>query len=228
MKKILYIGAGLDLNPIKHFPDINEFVFVDTLPSTEYDTDNFIPDLTHSAKTLGFDFEYIKETDFKYFTSIMTITQRIKWIGRVLETFPQINPSVAVFYNYKTSQELKYYLSTNILRNISSKLLEDIESSTKLVVSGYHPDKLILELISKPISLYGYTNTKYNIKPEEQDNPDNMFAKLFGNPLLVDHYFDKIYRIGSESGYIIRCDNLFGLDNSDKLDKIDELEELDD
>ena len=233
MTKLLYIGAGLDLNPLKHFPNTKNFVFVDTLPRSEFDSDTFIPvyfhknfieQLTSKIKLYGFEFEYSEQTDPKYFTSIMSIAQRIKWFGRVLETFPQINPTVMVFYNYKTSQELRYYMSTNILRNIKSKLLLDIESSTGLIVSGYHPDKLILELISRPISLYGYTGTVYNIKPEEQDSPDNMFVKLFKEPELTLKYFNNIYFVG-EYGHINKCVDLFELDNLANLDRLDKIEE---
>ena len=34
--KILYIGAGKDINPIKYFPDTKQFVFIDSQPRNEY------------------------------------------------------------------------------------------------------------------------------------------------------------------------------------------------
>jgi len=39
--KILYIGAGLHMDPLHHFQYTKEFVFIDTLPRSEFDTNNF-------------------------------------------------------------------------------------------------------------------------------------------------------------------------------------------
>lgn len=236
MSKLLYIGAGLDLNPLKHFPNTREFVFIDTLPRSEFDSDTFVPEYFNSnfvsklisgIKMFGFEFEYMEELDSKYFVSILSLGQRIRWINQVKQTFPQINPTLIVFYNHKTSQEVKYYLSTNIMKNICSKLVADIETSTGLIISGYHPDKLILQLISRPISLYGYTQTAYDIKPDELENIDSMFAFLFQNLHLVKSYFDKIYMVGVDYGHINRCDSLVELDKLAKLDYLDRIDEAD-
>lgn len=32
MKRILYLGAGMDLTPIWMYPDVKEFVYIDQLP----------------------------------------------------------------------------------------------------------------------------------------------------------------------------------------------------
>lgn len=37
MEKLLYIGSGLDIEPIIHFNDVKEFIFIDTLPRSEFD-----------------------------------------------------------------------------------------------------------------------------------------------------------------------------------------------
>ena len=36
--KILYVGAGCHIQPVSHFKNIKEFVFIDTQPRNEFDS----------------------------------------------------------------------------------------------------------------------------------------------------------------------------------------------
>ncbi|MEI6188569.1 MAG: S8 family serine peptidase [Alphaproteobacteria bacterium] len=101
----------------------------------------------------------------------MTITQRIKWIGRVIETFPQINPTMAVFYNYKTSQQLKYYLSTNILAyglggilkswsgsSVATPLISAEAADLLSAHSGLSAAQIVQAIVHDTVALVGVQN----------------------------------------------------------------------
>lgn len=93
---------------------------------------------------------------------------------KFLPTFPDINPCLMIFYNNKTLQTIKYYISTNIKVDMCKILEKDILESTGIIISGYHPDKIILDYVSIPIKLYCYSNTCYYLDVDDVDDIDNL------------------------------------------------------
>ena len=220
--KIIYIGAGLHLEPLKHFNSTNEFIFVDTLPRSEFDTCNFNEGFYHKnfhlelikkAKEYDFKLEKVEELEPKYYVNILSLTQRIKWVGIIKETFPNICPKLITFYNYNTEQKLKYYISTNILYNICVDLKNDIRTSTGLIISGYHPHKKILNYIIKPINLYCYDKTAYKLEDNQVDDLNNLIYWMFKNLTMVKKYFSNIYMVDEENGFITEYSDIVQLDN---------------
>ncbi len=222
MSKLLYIGSGLHLEPIKHFPETKEFVFVDTQPRSEFDVQNsfydgfyrknFYSGLMSTMDGLDFILEKTEELDSEYFTNILSLSQRISWLGNVKQTFPYICPTLLVFFNYKSGQKLKYYISTNILYNMYFDLENDIKSSDGLIVSGYHPDKILLNYLTPQINLFCYDRTCYKIDPNEIDNLDNLINWAFENPDKINNYFSNIIIVERENGNKISCENLLHMD----------------
>ena len=168
--KILYIGAGQDIIPLMHFADCNEFVFVDTLPRSEFDKGstfrpcyyrpNFVPELIQRCQE--FDFEYISAVtmDPEYYKQIFTPGQLLYYWGH---TFDFVNPTLLLFMNKKTCQVLKYYVSTQLKFNANSigSLKVDIFQCDGLIVSGHHPQEELALYIEKPMKFYGYTSTVF-------------------------------------------------------------------
>lgn len=220
--KILYIGAGLHLDVIKHFESTKEFVFVDVQPRSEFDSPdsfyegfyrkNFYSKLIELVKEVGFELEKSVELDPEYFVNLLDITQRIKWLNKVKETFPNICPTLLVFFNHITGQKLKYYISTNILYNMCWDLENDIRSSEGLIISGYHPNKILLNYVSFPINLYCYDGTCYKIDDEDEDDFDNLIYWMFHNLDWVDKYFSNIYLVNKENGIMTKYYNIEQLD----------------
>jgi hypothetical protein len=222
LNKILYIGSGLHLEPLKQFKSTKEFVFVDVQPRSEFDSSDsfneefyrgkFYPELIKLASEYGFMLEKSEELDPEYFVNILNLNQRIKWLGLVKETFPNICPTLLIFFNPVTGQKLKYYISTNILYNMCWDLKNDIMSVDGLIISGYHPDKKILEYITYPINLYCYDNTAYKLDDEEVDDFDNLVYWIFANLDMVDKYFSSIYLIEEKTNIITKYDTVEQLD----------------
>uniref|UniRef100_A0A6C0HU97 Uncharacterized protein n=1 Tax=viral metagenome TaxID=1070528 RepID=A0A6C0HU97_9ZZZZ len=194
--KILYLGAGKDIDCINYFPTCNEFIFIDTLPRSEHDIKNyfyegfyresFVEDITEEFKKNGFELTDNIELDSNY----------------------NINPHLLIFNN--TRQIVKYYISTNILFNMNKMLEKDIYESDTLYINGYHPDIELLKYFgSRKINLVGDSDTLYYIDFEEDDN--NIIKHLIHNNNNYNYYL-----LCREQSKIILCDSLKDLDNKRK------------
>lgn len=205
VNKIMYIGAGLHLSTLAHFPELREFVFVDTLPRSEFDHANankfveifyshtFVERLKVKCQDLGFQYMASEETDIGYYSKIMNVYQRCKWFGCIKQIFPHICPTLFVFANPETNQVLKYYMSTDIFLNMSHILRADLQTCDGLIISGYHPSQVLLRYVDLPITLFCYSKTAYDIPPEEVDDEDNIVLWLFQNKPFVKMFFDRIF-----------------------------------
>lgn len=220
--KLLYIGAGLHLDPTKHFESTKELVFVDIQPRTEFDINNnfdevfyrknFYSGLIMMAKEFDFVLEKSVELDPDYHMNISSIAQRVKWKDKVKELYPFICPTLLVFSNSNTGQKLKYYISTNILSNMCMELLNDIKTSDGLIISGYHPEKDLLNYITNPINLYCYTGTCYKLDDDEVDNYNNLVYWMFNNLNKISTYFSNIFLVDRDEGTIVKYNDIIRLD----------------
>lgn len=242
MEKLLYIGAGLDFTPVIHFSQVREFVFIDAQPRSEFDgiicegslfydgfyRHKFIDLLVKNAAKFGFELVERIELDLDYHKQILTQEQKDFWDICFLEKFPDTNPGMLIFTNNKTSQMVKYYISTNIKFNMCSRLETDIRKSDGLIIAGYHPDKIILDYISKPIKLYCYTRTCYYLDDEEVDNFDNLIYWGYNNADKVKIFFNELYVCDRSCGELTKCEDMYEIDkianeiHSSTIDYIDD------
>jgi len=229
MNKLLYIGTGLHIKPVVHFANTKEFVFVDTLPRSQHDglivegkyfydgfyRHKFISLLIQKCKKYGFEITSTKVFNQEYYNNKLLIEQKelYGFKENFNLKFPNINSELVVFENNVTKQKIKYYISTNILFDMNKLLQMDISESSGLVISGYHPDKKILDWISNPIELYCYSQTVYKCDEDEIDNVDNLVYWMFNNLDKIDNYFNKIFICERDTGITLVCDNLLDMNN---------------
>lgn len=180
--KLLYFGPWDHIDPVIHFPLIKEFVFIDTQPRSEFDKknifetcfyrDKFYNNLVMKCNTYGFVLNNTYVLDPYYY----------KKIGADL-SYDNINPTLLTFHNYKTNQTIKYYISTNILYNMCPMLENDILTSDGLILSGYHPHKILFSYISSKLkTIYCYTATCYDYNDYYKDN---IISGLYNNNINV-------------------------------------------
>lgn len=219
MEKILYIGSGLDFNPLIHFNQVKEYVFVDTLPRSEFDgyiynnslfydefyKPLFVNSLLKEINKYGFKLVEKIQLDNNYHLQILTLEQKKFWGIDFKNKFPDINPCLMIFKNVDTCQIFKYYISTNILTNMCLRLQNDIYQSTRLIICGFHPNKIILEYISKPIKLYCYTSTCYYLDDNDVDDFDNLIYWTFNNTDKVKVFFNQLFVCDKTNGNLIEC-----------------------
>jgi hypothetical protein len=221
--KLLYVGAGDHIEPVKHFILTKEFIFIDTLPRNEFDSylpnlnmecykEKFIYNLVTYCGDCGFMLESVSTIDKNYYKKIMSCKQRIYYL---FHKFPKyINPTLLVFTNQKTGQKIKYYISTNIKYNMNKSLQKDIETSDGLIVSGFQPEIELLKYFKQPKSFFGYTESCYTVSNNKLDvirDQLNIFH-LFQNDIYrISKYFNDFFIVKkySENGNIISCIDFF-------------------
>lgn len=99
-----------------------------------------------------------------------------------------INPTLLLFKNNITNRFIKYYISTNIEYNMTNELANDIGNCDGLVLSGYLPNKKVLDYFIKPKILIAYSGTCY----DEYCNNVNIMTFLKNNK-IYKKYFIKGY-----------------------------------
>lgn len=222
INKALYIGTGLHVEPVLSFPKIKEFVFIDTLPRSEFGDylkfnkhfyrKNFYSELNQKLKILDFQLIETFELDKNFEKEYLNLGQRI-FYGLIKKRPNYLNPTLLLYYNYKTKQYIKYYISTNITLNQNKMVCFDLMSADALIISGYFPDLKLLDFFDEPKKLICYNETSYDYpSEEEEDNIHNFFKeeKYFSNCYLVNKY--KINEITEYKNYIEMFKNNFVID----------------
>lgn len=213
--KILYIGSGCDIQPVTHFLQTKDFVFIDSQPRNEFDSfypkfqldfyrSHFYSNLIKSCRKYGFILESTYDFDSNYHKTIMSWKQKIKHFLKKLPDF--INPTLLVFKNNITNQNINYYISTNIKFNMNHSLQLDIEDCDGIIISGYHPDIQLLQYIKHPISFLGYTRTSYILEKSDYDlDKQNIIYFLQTCPCNTKYYFKDFFVVSKKSGTIFEC-----------------------
>jgi hypothetical protein len=218
--KLMYIGAGLHLDPIDHFKNATEFVFVDTLPRSEFDckgkfsetfyNEEFIDTLKTKCREKGFLYIMDEVLDETYFTRILSWYQRLVWLNKVKQTFPYICPTRLTFFNNETNQILKYYVSTNIEHNMPlNSLLLDLSQCDGWIVSGFHPPMSFVYSIWAPLTMYGYSDTVF------KTTEDTLVQWIYqetenGNQIS---FLNRYFVCNKDTGEMIECDDVVDLNN---------------
>lgn len=217
INKILYIGTWNHIQPVRDFPLVKEFIFIDTQPRSEFDDksfyqgfykQNFYDDLIHKCICFGFHLKSKEVLDSTYYKSIFTLWQRIYYsLWNVLPH--HINPTLLTFFNERTRQTIKYYISTNIEYNMTVSLQQDIEEADALVVSGYHPNIKLLEYFTKPKIFIGYSNTCYDLNKDKEEEDNSIISVL--HQTEKSEYFYKYITVSCKTGQMKDCTDIFDL-----------------
>ena len=177
-KKILYIGTWDHLEVTRHFGKTAEFVFIDTQPRSEFDSELFDPEIYRTRF-----YNQIMKKSKKYgFELISTLTLDRCYAHKIKANsdIPFICPTLLTFEKAATStsikQTIRYYISTNIIYNMINQLESDINTCDSLILSGYFPHKLVLTILNSDITIYCYTQTVYGFDPAY--DVDNVISDL--------------------------------------------------
>lgn len=184
----LYIGAGIDIQPLLHFPFVELFICIDSQPFSDYGRGQVF-----DAEMYRYDF-------------IEQLINSYAQIGFALSSRKLYNDkNIYIFWNKKTHQHIKYYTSTDILYNLNPELIADIQQTTALIVSRYFPHKVLLDYIQPPIDFYGYDNTVWDYITDDNSGSSELSStmKMFENPHIANKYIRKWFLVSEETGQII-------------------------
>lgn len=213
IKKSLYIGSGLHIEPVIDFIHTQEFIFIDIQPFTEFEYDkndtfndkfcrkNFVNNLKKKCVKIGFNLKEVRTLDYSYIEDFLG---KYKYYClKKLNILPEFcNPTLLLFENNKTNQKIRYYISTSIKNNmgrLNGLLEKEISECDSIIVSGYDPDSIILDCIKQPIIFIGYSDTCYDINYDDNNDNNNIIqlTELMNSSdkIELEYYFSKYYLV---------------------------------
>lgn len=160
MKSLAYIGAGLDIIPIIVLSEINKFIFVDSQPQSPYGT-----------------FDY----DTKRFYNSSFCDDLIKIMAN--NSFSVTNHTDKCIEFKNADIILKYYISVSFPEHLYKELVGDIGECDTLMLAGFCPHKVILDIMPKLETIVGNCHTCYtNSYDDDTDQQISVFEYLIKNP----------------------------------------------
>jgi hypothetical protein len=205
VKKLLYIGTGDHLEIVNDFPDVNEFICVDTKPRNEFDGlgDESTMQKSKNENTIYFP-EMFRSRFFLWIVKKcekfgFTLTEKIILEDLFVEGLA--NPTLLIFKHKE--RVIKYYISTNILCNMNDRLKTDMEESTGLIISGYFPNSKIVDYFVNKIDFYGYSETVYD---EYEDDDDTIISLVNRNE---KEFFTRYFSVNKNNSAITEVQKEF-------------------
>ncbi len=209
LRKLLYTGTGCHFQPVNDFPNTKEFIFIECQPYSEFSgkpffdrgfyRDNFVEKVLNRAKSYEFELIEEKELDNTFFWSKLTLKQKICYtiFPRLIPQY--VNPTLLKFENKNTNQIIKYFISTPFHYYNNNEVTNEIESCDGLILSGFFPNKSILEYFpNKKISFIGYTGSYFGFDEEVEDYHDLSHVVRYMHEIKEEertNYFDKYYLV---------------------------------
>lgn len=214
MKRLLYFGADVDVQPIVSNPDIKEFVFIDQLPRDylghwgfEYYKGIYIPKYHTKGGMLNLLIKNMK----KHFTNVkekldgdklvITFDKNRKltyWLNTLL---PEFNEKQQ-FQKIEKTNDFKKKLQFIAFTNLTKEIVDDMLKCNILYMMGYHPDFPILEMLKldKIISysyVLGYWKTKNKFLSGKKYGEIDLRKKFLGytppKEIEIINQYDKNY-----------------------------------
>jgi hypothetical protein len=192
MSTAVYIGAGLDVRPVRAMKHIQKFVYVDSRPATqqpEFDlkynqySERFVHDFCRKMESMDFDWTYPVTNDPGERCGCLTKSSR-----------KNTRPFVVRFFNKDTNVELEYHLNTPFPMMISDDLKKEVGKADTLIVAGYHPHECVLDMMTKPVNVVCWEGTWYG-NEEHEDCKDSVIRRLYRSMdgIAAIKYYKKEY-----------------------------------
>ena len=218
LTKILYIGPWHHIEPtvqpnLKH---VKEFIYVDSQPRSEVDKvgkyiykETFVDRLKEKCKSCGYVLMKIKRLDENYYKNVIQHMH----VNISKEDYEHLNPCLYEFENPYFDKKIKYYISTNFQKNMCAELMEDMNNSDGIIVSGSFPHMDIFKYFPKPKLFIGYTETVYPRDDSEELTDDcNIINALINNTAnTMSHYFNGYYVCSMRTGHMEKCNDIYEL-----------------
>ncbi len=165
MQKAIYIGAGEDIRPLICYPEIKNWIYVDSQPNNEFGPEYYQP---------------FSRPEF-----INDVTNHFRMVGFNLKNN---NNDILDFFNSTTKQRVIYCINIYIPDSID-KIKYYLKGWDTLIDSGHHPDISIMNLTRRnyPLTFIGFDGTHYG-KDETPESKNTIVNNLFNNKYKFDNY----------------------------------------
>jgi len=202
INKILQINTNLNIKPIFDFPKTKHFIFIDILPRSNniknYNK-NFYRDLVDLYKINGFKLMEIIEIDNIYHKKILPLGYKLYYFFKKLPEY--INPTLLCFFNIKTNQVIKYYISTDINNNINLDIIYEINTCDAIIVDNNTPIVNLLYYIIDMKQFIGYSDTYYTMISKSDIN---LIKNKFNKYIYIDHITNDILKFNNFENFMTK------------------------
>lgn len=177
---MLYVGAGTDINMVSIFPETKRFIFIDTLPRSEFDnyTKEEPPIKWYRPEFLT---ELFQECAHHGFTLRDSQVYPERHDTATRSELLYYYPSVLTFHSLD-GRQIEYYVSTNLSLPLImewGQLRNTLYQIRHIYVCGYFPHRNILSYLSSPLLCY--------IAHSYIDDPDIIENTILEAFIKIDH-----------------------------------------
>ena len=161
MEKAVYIGAGTDILPLLLFPTIREWIYMDSLPRSEWGILESTPSLT-------------------FLPLLHRLLQGSGWVQQNARKEPTADREPKdrlVYQNPTTKQRLTYFINTACPEELTEEHRRLFAKADTLVLIGHDP--VLLDMLPLHIHLITNLHTTYH---RTLCDPDRMKAHLATHP----------------------------------------------
>ena len=171
--KAVYIGAGLDLDPLD-LP-IDEFIYIDSQPFSEHGTHAY----TESYEAIT----CTKKTRFRNLFSRPRFLENLK-MSMNKKGYNIINRTGDFIVFTNNTKKIKYYYSCSFPEFVEDNLLNDLKTCDTIIACGHDPNVAVLDYIKPRPQFIGNDNTCYTTEFKE----DSLFKFINDNPRIIRKY----------------------------------------
>jgi len=152
-QKAIYIGAGIDIVPVLLFDTIDEYIYIDSQPFSEFGTQTYIIK-TNTAKHVSRDERFFNDFSRGNFMENLINVMKQNYFRMV-----EKNDDFLLFKNDKKT--IKYYYSCAFPEHITEEMKDELKDCNVLILIGHDPHKNILKYIKLPTTIIASNNTVY-------------------------------------------------------------------
>lgn len=157
MYRAIYIGAGLDILPVLLFPEIREFIFIDSLPFSIHGNDVY--DLRSDRK-----WSVSREERFNNAFSRTEFLTRLNQVmfQNEFELFKQTEEYLE-YHHTQSTRVVRYFYSCAFPEHITPSISQHLKGIDTLILAGHEPHRDILNFVNTPVNIIVNDKTIYTI-----------------------------------------------------------------
>ena len=179
MNKAIYIGAGTDIIPVIVLDNITEYILIDSQPCSEYGM-------------------YLYENADLFRNYFVPNFEKIMLNNNFILTQKKDN---YLEYKNESNKIIKYFISTPFPEKITNEIKKELLNSENLILAGFDPNKVILELMPNLKNIYGVTHTVYDCPDDEFEDELSMNNSVFRELIKNNHNYNYNYYLIKENRY---------------------------
>jgi hypothetical protein len=208
MIRAVYIGAGVDIIPVLLFPQIKEFIYIDSQPFSEFGTltyqeydklqnpeNDVLKNSNNTLLRFGIDTtqergiaKYVEKEE--RFENLFSRPKFLPSLDKIMKqnNFNKIESNDEYIIYKNNEQQIKYYYSLSFPEYLTSNIIDEIKTCNTLILCGYDPNKIILEYLQNPYLIVNSDTCYYNNSTDENYEVSSVKI-LIENPKIIKKYY---------------------------------------